>query len=595
MEIKSSVRQLSYVTKLLLGDTEHILPYPAEPQKPAPQQKQGVPLPRCTPKDADVRYDALDTFYRALAASEDTGAHCAIVVRHGKVVSEGFFAPYAPAYWQVTHSLAKSFVCTAIGMLADEGMLSPTERVIDILPEKVSLLAGRRTRAITVDDLLTMRSGANFREIGCVVEKDWTGAFFSSEMLFEPGTKFDYNSMNTYLLSAILTRKTGKTVYEYLRPRLFEPLGFGSVAWENCPLGNAKGGWGLYVRPEDVAKLGLLYLQRGVWTANGAPQRLLSEEWIDFATDTVTQQTNGENYARHIWTRGTDGTFLFNGMFGQYMIAVPKLDAIIVITSGANHLFINSPAFRAAEALLEDMRDTERRERRGGAQRLAFTLSHLQFEQLVPDYRDNHPIVRWAHALQARAADKQLAAQCAALDGQRWCFPANRLSGLPLILGVMNNYYSAGVQEVGFTFTEDVLTLHWHEQDEQQIPIGFGEARMCELSFGGNRFVAGTRGVFARDEDNHTVLKLTINFVESTSTLRLKLFFMPSGLHIAQTESPSVMHAMHLIESTMHEGSSKRPNVGILKDQEYLAYRLNMVLEPRAVGTPIKEEADAAQ
>ena len=118
---------------------------------------------------------------------------------------------------------------------------------------------------MTVRHLLTMSSGCGFKEYGMVLEADWAKAFLDADYAFEPGEKMEYNSMNTYMLAAIVRRKTGEGLMEYLRPRLFEPLGFADVAWETCPLGTEKGGWGMYVRLEDALKLGLVYLNGGVW------------------------------------------------------------------------------------------------------------------------------------------------------------------------------------------------------------------------------------------------------------------------------------------------------------------------------------------
>src|SRR5699024_4911566 len=134
----------------------------------------------------------------------------------------------------------------------------------------------RRFRSLTVRHLLTMTSGVDFDEVGAVTEEDWVKCYFESGVRFEPGAEFAYNSMNSYLLSAIVRERTGQGLSQVLRPRVFVPLGFGRVHWETCPRGIEKGGWGLYLCPEDMAKIGQLLLQKGRW--NG--RQLVSEEFL---------------------------------------------------------------------------------------------------------------------------------------------------------------------------------------------------------------------------------------------------------------------------------------------------------------------------
>ncbi len=316
MELKNSFKTLNYMRKILTSDTEHILPFPTKPQKPIPQGKSPLPLPRCTPQQADIPPAALDSFFKCLSSLPNGWPHSCIVVRYGKVVCEGSWAPYSTSRWHVTHSLCKSFTSTAIGMLWDEGKVDLDEKICSIFPEKCNLMVSRRARNLTARHLLTMSSGSTFREAGAVAECDWLRAFLESEFEFEPGTQMDYNSMNTYVLSAVLKKKSGCGLMEYLQPRLFEPLGFGDVAWEKCPNGIEKGGWGMYVYLEDAVKLGLLYLSQGMW--NG--QQLLSKEWVDQATTSYMKRESGEEYGYQIWTDAQKQFFMFNGIFSHTVL-----------------------------------------------------------------------------------------------------------------------------------------------------------------------------------------------------------------------------------------------------------------------------------
>ena len=131
MELRSNIKMLNYARKYLLNDTDNILPFPVRPQKPPRTGRLPTLLPRSAPRDEGVPAAALDTLYRSLSGAE-CGTHACIVLRHGRVVSEGWYAPYSSRYWHVTHSMCKSVTGTAIGMLADEGRLSLDEHVCEI-------------------------------------------------------------------------------------------------------------------------------------------------------------------------------------------------------------------------------------------------------------------------------------------------------------------------------------------------------------------------------------------------------------------------------------------------------------------------------
>ena len=151
---------------------------------------------------------------------------------------------------------------------------------------------------VTVEHLLTMTSGVQFNEIGAISGNDWLNSFLNAPVSGKPGAAFQYNSMNTYVLSAIVTERTGMTLSEYLEPRLFQPLGITKYLWETCPKGITKGGWGLFLCPEDMAKLGQLYLQRGIWKG----QQLVPEGWVEISTGKQVESVEGTfGYGYQVW------------------------------------------------------------------------------------------------------------------------------------------------------------------------------------------------------------------------------------------------------------------------------------------------------
>lgn len=597
MELRSNIKLLNYTRKYLLNETENILPFPVRPQKPRPTGKLPEPLPRVSPMEAGVPSGALEDLFRGLSGKH-SGTHACMVLRGGRVVAEGGYAPYTLRAWHVTHSMCKSVTGTAIGMLVDEGLLSTEERVCDIFPEKCTLLTGRRTKAVTVRHLLTMTSGVSFKEAGAVLEADWVKAFLDADVLFDPGARFDYNSMNSYMLSAIVRRKTGQGLMEYLRPRLFDPLGFGSVAWETCPQGIEKGGWGLYIFLEDIAKLGLVYMNKGLWThADGREQRILSEAWVEEATKPDTVHENGEEYGFQLWPHSIDHTYLFNGMFGQYVVVAPREQLVIAINAGSPNLFTHSRCYTLLCSFVKAVGDAPvpLTANEAAEARLQYTLSHLRFGEAVPEMPVPAPPVPWYRRVRERLfAPEPQPAPSPIPDAVRpalakhYTFAKNRAGLLPAILGCMEDWYTGGTERVAFEQRGDSLTVVWTEGGvETRIPVGLGGASaLCTLDFGGNCFETAVSGRFTTDEDDRPVLKLRLCFLESSSTRLIKCVFDgEGGMTLKFDESPGLLTAMQSLADTMRNQVS---GMELFKDLEYLHYLVRRVCLP--VVPSVKEE-----
>lgn len=584
MEFRNSIKTLNYARKMLTGDTEHILPFPVQPQKPASSGKRPVPLARCAPREAGVSCQALDEFLRALSAAPNGFPHTCLVARRDQIICEAAWAPYSTEIWHVTHSLCKSFTGTAIGLLWDEGKIDLDETVCSIFPEKCGLMTSRKARSVTIRHLLTMSSGSAFRETGAVVESDWVRAFLESEFEFEPGAHMDYNSMNSYLLSAVVKRKAGCGMLEYLRVRLFEPMGFGDVAWEKSPDGVEKGGWGMYVYLEDALKLGLLYLHKGMWKG----RRLLSETWVDMATTTYMQRESGEEYGYHIWTDSANHLFLFNGMFGQYVMVCPSLELVIALNAGASNLFTHSAALRAALQFLERVR-SEPLPKEKDDRALAFTLAHLNCGHPVPNaptFSLRDLFHSWVRP-NSSTDDAEVSLLPLGPDDVV-TFSQNRVSLLPLVPSCMNDWYSAGSEKCQLENGPNGLSLLWWESGQvYTLPIGFSRARPCNLAFGGNFFQAAVRGKVVLNEDEEPVLKLTIYYLELSSVRVLKFFFhRDRPWEVRLTETPGI----HLLFETLEKNvpASVRSKMDLFRDMDYLWYRMGKLCTPTLTGSVLK-------
>ncbi|MBD2701541.1 serine hydrolase [Spirosoma sp. BT702] len=298
-------------------------------------------LPRNLPETQGVMPGGLLDFVNTVESSK-LNVHSLMVVRHGQVVAEGWWAPYAPQFKHTLYSLSKSFTSTAVGMAVAEKRLTVEDKVVKFFPNDVPATISANLAAMRVKDLLTMSTGHDKDTTPALrdaTDTSWVKTFLAQPVDHEPGTHFIYNSGATYMLSAIVQKLTGQPILSYLKPRLFGPLGIEGEDWEVSPQGINTGGWGLRVRTEDIAKFGQLYLQKGVW--NG--KRLIDEAWINDATRFEVQSGGGGNrpkenndwqqgYGYQFW-RCRNDAYRGDGAFGQYCIVLPKEDAVIAMTS----------------------------------------------------------------------------------------------------------------------------------------------------------------------------------------------------------------------------------------------------------------------
>jgi CubicO group peptidase (beta-lactamase class C family) len=295
-------------------------------------------FPRSTPEAQGISSAAILDFVGA--ADVDTPEmHSFMLVRHGHVVAEGWWAPYDAATRHELYSLSKSFTSTAAGLAIAEGKFSLDDPVLRFFPDDAPADPSENLRAMRVRHLLSMATGHESEPSVRSSDQPWTKTFLAQPVPHTPGTHFLYNTAATYMVSAIVQKQTGQTVLEYLRPRLFEPLGIENAAWGTSPQGISLGGFGLSVRTEDIARLGQLYLQKGMW--NG--KQLLPASWVEAATS--KQISNGDNPASD-WNQGYGFQFWRcrhdcyrgDGAFGQYCIVLPDKDAVVAITSSVANM-----------------------------------------------------------------------------------------------------------------------------------------------------------------------------------------------------------------------------------------------------------------
>ncbi len=297
----------------------------------------GAELPRSTPEAQGVSSAAVLDFLQA-ADREIDAMHSVMIVRHGHVVAEGWWSPYAADVRHTLYSLTKSFTSTAVGLAIAEGKLSLDDPVLRFFPDVAPGEPDKLLKGLRVRDLLSMATG-HHTEPALSTSTEWTKTFLATPLAHKPGTFFLYNTPSTYMLSAILQKVTGTKTEDYLGPRLFEPLGIDDYVWETSPEGVTIGGYGLHLRTESIARFGQLYLQKGQWRG----RQVVPAEWVAAATS--RQVSNGsdpasdweQGYGYQFW-RSRHNTYRGDGAFGQYCLVLPEQDAVVVITSGVKSM-----------------------------------------------------------------------------------------------------------------------------------------------------------------------------------------------------------------------------------------------------------------
>jgi len=294
-------------------------------------------LPRATPESQGISSSGIAEFIRT-ADKEVDSMHSFMLVRHGKVVAEAWWEPESASKPHVLWSLSKSFTSTAVGLAVHEGKLNIDDKILAFFPDETPKDISENLKEMRVKDLLSMATGHQ-TEVSLRGEKDWITAFLKHPVPFSPGTHFKYNTPATFMQSAIVQKVTGQKVVDYLQSRLFEPLQIDPPKWDENPQGISIGGYGLYLKTEDIAKFGQLYLQKGVW--NG--KQIIPASWISDATS--KQVSNGtkptsdweQGYGFQFW-RCRHEAYRGDGKDGQFCVVLPKQDAVVVMTANNKNL-----------------------------------------------------------------------------------------------------------------------------------------------------------------------------------------------------------------------------------------------------------------
>ena len=602
---KEQIAVAELVLNMILGKTggTRVDYFPQKPDFPFDAVYEQA-FVRATPESQGISSDLFAALLRELDASKDTEMHHFMALRHGKVICECNFAPYPKGMWHITHSMCKSITGMAIGMLIEEEKLKLDENIYDIFPDHINAFSKIFRPVITVENLLTMTSGVTFNESGIVSGNDWLGSFLNASVNGKPGTEFQYNSLNTYVLSAIVTKRTGETLTEYLTPRLFGPLGITKYYWETCPKGITKGGWGLFLCAEDMAKLGQLYLQRGKW--NG--QQLVSEYWIEISTARhLKTQNNTYGYGYQLWVEQRPGSFEYNGMLGQNVIIYPDMDMVLVTNAGNKEMFQDCimlniirkyfPVnYHPADVLPENPLSYSLLKRlcgelENGENNNRSTSLRGRWKRNVVSRR-KHSDKKYSYRISAsvdRPSDHHSFMR--AVSGRTYVMEQQNIGIAPLFVQVFHNNMTDGISEISFTYDAGNFYVSFTEGEViHKLPVGFGRAADGCVDLHGEHYLVATLGEFARDENDIPVLKLEITFIEECVKRKAHIFFHEDDeIEIRWNETPGKKMILAGLSSITEELSGNFLYNSLLGDHnitttELLHRLMEQTIEPAVRG-----------
>lgn len=592
---KEQIAVAELVLNMILGKTggTRVDYFPQKPDFPFDAVYEQA-FVRATPESQGISSDLFAALLRELDASKDTEMHHFMALRHGKVICECNFAPYPKGMWHITHSMCKSITGMAIGMLIEEEKLKLDENIYDIFPDHINAFSKIFRPVITVENLLTMTSGVTFNESGIVSGNDWLGSFLNASVNGKPGTEFQYNSLNTYVLSAIVTKRTGETLTEYLTPRLFGPLGITKYYWETCPKGITKGGWGLFLCAEDMAKLGQLYLQRGKW--NG--QQLVSEYWIEISTARhLKTQNDTYGYGYQLWMEQRPGSFEYNGMLGQNVIIYPDMDMVLVTNAGNKEMFQDCimlniirkyfPVnYHPADVLPENPLSHSLLKRlcgelENGENNNRSTSLRRGWKRNVVSRR-KHSDKKYSYRISAavdRPSDHHSFMR--AVSGRTYVMEQQNIGIAPLFVQVFHNNMTDGISEISFTYDAGNFCVSFTEGEViHKLPVGFGKAADGCVDLHGEHYLVATLGEFARDENDIPVLKLEVTFIEECVKRKAHIFFHENnGIKIRWNETPGKKMILAGLSSITEELSGNFLYNSLLGDHNITTELLHRLME----------------
>lgn len=506
----------------------------------------------------------------------------------GKLVCEYYPAYNTPVCRHVAFSVSKSVVAMAVGIAEEQGLLNLEEKLCDIFLSHNGIFLKHGMKNVTIRHLLTMTAGVTFDELSSFFSPDWCRSYMGSDLGFEPGSDFAYNSLNTYMLVAAITKKSGKRFIDYINEFLFAPMGIHDITWDKCPQGIEKGGWGMKLSIPDMLKLGQLYLNNGIWTVNGVKCRLVPEKWVKESLVChvpIRDDKLVRGYGYHIWLL-KNGAFLYNGVFGQNVYVCPDRKLIIATTASAYALFPD-----------ENLTGCLCRFSGNDANFKRDTIKNTMKRNFFSRNNDNLSVQFYASEKAAFSNTKKQVSQseCQKLRylapyfGKTYCFDEYASALVPFSTQIFYSNFMSGIEQIMFDREREMPVMHVTDDGvTYHILLGFGSGvyRQQTLCVNGKEYRISTHCIVSFTEERRLNLEVQIFFPEEIADKKLLLFFDGDELEFQASETPDILRFSKLFigEKKMLR-TRKMEQINI---PNYIKYKLNRLVATKVTGHMIE-------
>lgn len=515
------------------------------------------PLEKATTMELCMNGEVVLNFFRHITEKKSCALDGIAIAKDGKLLLSGYRLPYKEEVPHITNSTCKTITAIAVMFAISENLITEEDTVLSFFPEYESLLTPKYVKQINIRHLLTMTSGSKCNEVAAMVEENWVKAFMLSECQCEPGTRFIYNSMNTYMLSAILCRVTGKSLMEYLRPRLFEPLGINHIKWELCSLGCERGGWGLHISLESMAKIGFFLANDGVYHG----KCLLAKEFVKrMKTECVPQDTDflATDYSYQIWHL-PNGLYMTSGMYGQHIIMDEAHNLVVATNAHSDKLFPDSTLVRCILSFMNH--EKLYKPEHPAKEQIAYCALMRGLKAFRMGYPVSDAVSRknailpysvWEARQQKsmKQKRKRLLLTMKQFDGKRLHIAQATFKLFPYLMQGMYQYPPFMVSDLSFQCGKDTAELCFYKETgknengkRERIHMKAGYVDYCyqTLVIGENKTEIAVKASYATDEDDCPVVSFEIVFLAAGFSRIIKIFLQEERIAVECMEYPDML------------------------------------------------------
>lgn len=584
MSIGLDMKLMEFVRKYASGKIDDMPLYQGNDVPYFLRADENKGIKRTNPYKKGVLNAGIKKLFDTLSRDESVGLAGFGMMTCGEVIAEAYNPPYNCRYRHVSFSMCKSVVSMAVGIAEHEGLLKLDEKLVDIFKASNNVFMKKEMKDITIENLLTMQTGICFDEVSSVFAFDWCREYMSSAFCMEPGEGFSYNSLNTYMLAAIIVKRSGMPLMDYLKKKLFDYMEIKDITWDKCPMGIEKGGFGMKLSIIDMLKLGQLYLNYGTWTVNGEEKQLIPKKWIEESTKVHVKLGRDviDGYGYQIWCL-KDGSILFNGVFGQNVYINRDRNLVIATTASAYDIF---PDGKIVNCLCDFARDDKNFINENippfavldfgdrfisGADKLAKKLygkiSNNQYKNKYRQYFNDYL-------------------------GVEYKFDEYAGSIIPVMIQGVYSIYSSGITGMSIGFKGDVLYLKVCEENTSyKIMLGYKKEEPYIyqiLKIKGKDFPIAAASCIAFDEDGRPLVKIRVIYLEEVGSMTFKLIFSGGRLKLKTLEKPKLRKVAKKLakEEYIKKKEIKLSHKKSLESPEYVRYKVSKILAPVVIGKP---------